>query len=294
MSMESKQAPPPPAGRGRPPFGYRMAQALGPSGSGRLEPDPETSTVVRRIFAEYLAGNSLQAIAAGLTADRVTRPSVHDRGRNPHHSGSAWSKGAVRGIIVNPRYTGRDGGAEDSADGLPPLISAEVFGGVQQLLSERGSAAKPVRDRHHAFRGLLRCALCRRLMQGTWNNNAPYYRCRVFLETADVERSDHPANIYLAENRVLRGVQQWFCDVASAPQVRLWIRAQSFVPGGRPERLDALTRALGLRRLDSGAQAAVFRELDTRLLYDPGRGTVRVRAGLLPGAPAFEGVLIVA
>ncbi|MGI5218277.1 recombinase family protein [Nocardia sp. CA-290969] len=33
-------------------------------------------------------------------------PSAHDRRRNPHRSGIAWSKGAVRTILTNPRYTG--------------------------------------------------------------------------------------------------------------------------------------------------------------------------------------------
>ncbi|MEV4158857.1 recombinase family protein [Nonomuraea dietziae] len=33
-------------------------------------------------------------------------PSAHDPARNRHRSGIAWSKGAVRAILTNPRYTG--------------------------------------------------------------------------------------------------------------------------------------------------------------------------------------------
>src|SRR5574341_1511437 len=33
-------------------------------------------------------------------------PSAHDRARNPHRHGTAWSKMAVRAILTNPRYTG--------------------------------------------------------------------------------------------------------------------------------------------------------------------------------------------
>ena len=81
---------------GRPPYGYRLADA-GPhphpakAADGRrlhkLEPDPETSWVVRRIFTEYLAGRGLFAIAEALTRDQVPSPSQHDPARNPHRTG---------------------------------------------------------------------------------------------------------------------------------------------------------------------------------------------------------------
>ena len=71
---------------GRPPYGYRIADA-GPhpnpakAADGKrlhkLEPDPETAWVVRRIFAEYLAGRGLFAIAERLTRDAISsRPSM--------------------------------------------------------------------------------------------------------------------------------------------------------------------------------------------------------------------------
>src|SRR3989442_1150487 len=101
---------------GRPPYGYRIADA-GPhpnpakAADGRrlhkLEPDPQTAWVIRRIFAEYLAGRGLFAIAEGLTRDRVPSPSQHDAARNTHRTGEGWAKSAVRAILRNPRYTGR-------------------------------------------------------------------------------------------------------------------------------------------------------------------------------------------
>jgi hypothetical protein len=281
---------------GRPPFGYRIAIADTVARERRLEPDPETSPVVRRIFTDYLSGLGLQAIAARLTAEDVTRPSVYDRVRNPHHNGSAWSKGAVRGIIVNPRYLGSGCQAEGSEPGeeyFPALVSADIFGNVQRLLSERGASAKSGQGRSHAFRGMLRCALCRRLMQGTWNNNAPYYRCRVFRETAEPEESDHPANVYLPESRMLRPLQCWLAEAVSAPAVRMWIRAQLASPLRRPaHRLEALQQALHLERLGPDARSAVYQALNTRLLYLPEQGVIQIRAGLLPGA-ASEGIVVV-
>ncbi|WP_091639659.1 recombinase family protein [Micromonospora pallida] len=55
----------------------------------------------------YGTGYGLFAIAEGLTANHVPCPSAHDRARNPHRSGIAWSKSAIRVILTNPRYTGR-------------------------------------------------------------------------------------------------------------------------------------------------------------------------------------------
>ncbi|MBI2704024.1 MAG: recombinase family protein [Actinobacteria bacterium] len=87
---------------GRPPYGYRLsdagahpnpAKAADGKRSHRLEPDPETAPVVRRIFAEYLDGRGLRSIAEGLTAEGIVSPSGHDPARNRHrqHSGGAWA-----------------------------------------------------------------------------------------------------------------------------------------------------------------------------------------------------------
>jgi site-specific DNA recombinase len=101
---------------GRPPYGYRLADA-GPHPNPakamdgrrlhRLEPDPVTAPVVKRIFREYLSGRGLFAIAEALTADGILSPSAHDRARNRHRTTVAWSKSAVRVVLTNPRYTGR-------------------------------------------------------------------------------------------------------------------------------------------------------------------------------------------
>jgi site-specific DNA recombinase len=54
----------------------------------------------------FLDGHGYLAIAERLTADQIPPPSGHDRARNPHRLGLAWSKSAVRAILANPRYTG--------------------------------------------------------------------------------------------------------------------------------------------------------------------------------------------
>ncbi|QXE33893.1 recombinase family protein [Streptomyces sp. GMY02] len=74
----------------------------------RLEPDPFPAAIVVQIFAEFLAGFGIFAIAQRLTAAGVPCPSAHDRARNRHRIAIAWSKSAVRAILTSPRYTGHE------------------------------------------------------------------------------------------------------------------------------------------------------------------------------------------
>ena len=80
---------------GRPPYGYRLADAgLHPNPSKaadgrrlhRLEPDPLTAPVVARIYREFLAGSGIYAIAEGLTRDGI--PSRRQRTRSATRTGA--------------------------------------------------------------------------------------------------------------------------------------------------------------------------------------------------------------
>src|SRR6266496_542966 len=172
---------------GRPPYGYLLIDA-GPHPNpakvvdGKrlhaLAIDERATTVVVRIFAEFLADAGIYAIAEGLTRDGIPCPSAHDPGRNRHRCGIAWSKGAVRAILTNPRYTGRQVWNRQRKDEVlldvhdvalghttkmrwneagkwiyseevvhPPIIDAETFQRAQDVLAARERAPSPVR--HH-------------------------------------------------------------------------------------------------------------------------------------------------
>jgi site-specific DNA recombinase len=100
---------------GRPPYGYRLADA-GPhpnpakAAAGqrmhRLEIDPEAGHAVELIFSMFLHGLGVTAIANRLNARGIPCPSAHDPSRNTHRSGAAWVGATVRAILQNPRYTG--------------------------------------------------------------------------------------------------------------------------------------------------------------------------------------------
>src|SRR5689334_11957541 len=205
---------------GRPPYGYQLVDAgphpnPGKAAEGkrlhRLDPDPVTAPVVRRIFAEYVAGRGMTSIARGLTQDGIACPSAYDRARNPHRHTQVWETTAIRAILQNPRYTGRQVwnrartdevliDVEDVALGHEnrhrwndpsqwawsrteshtPLISTDLYERAQRTVKTRGAIGKggkaPRRSRHaYLFRGLLRCGLCDRVMEGSVNHGRIYY-----------------------------------------------------------------------------------------------------------------------
>jgi site-specific DNA recombinase len=101
---------------GRPPYGYQLARTGAPHPNPEkarqgvqltgLVVDPETSELVKRIFAWRAQGFGFRAIASRLTVEGVPCPSGADRDRNQHRLGRAWSVGAVRAIVANPKYMG--------------------------------------------------------------------------------------------------------------------------------------------------------------------------------------------
>ena len=263
--------------RGRPPYGYRVLRPEDGSGF-RLEPDAGSAPVVRRIFAEYVEGRGLQAIAEGLTSDLVACPSAHDRGRNPHHEGVAWSKGAVRAILVNRRYAGED------AAGYPPLVDANVYDCAQQAFAarRRGQSHAERGERVYVFRGLLRCGWCRRLMQGTWNNDEPYYRCRFPENYASANRIAHPRNVYLRESRLVGPLEAWLASACSPRQVGDRLRSCTDPadrgPGGY---LDVLRRQLQHAGADSPEERQqLYTMLGLRLTYSPDDPAVQAKVTL--------------
>lgn len=87
-------------------YGYRKVHRLDAKGEaerGLREIDPDQAAIVRRIVAEYLAGDSPLAIARRLNAEGVPSP-----------SGARWNVSAINGdavrgsgILCNPIYVGQ-------------------------------------------------------------------------------------------------------------------------------------------------------------------------------------------
>jgi hypothetical protein len=129
--------------------------------------------VARRIFAEYLVGRGLKAIAEGLTRDDIPSPSAYDRSK------WVWSK--------EPAHQ--------------PLINPDDFDRVQALQRAKGSADERSlcrTPRGYALHGIMRCGICERKMQGSWNNGKAHYRCTFLSEYAAKNKVPHPTSTWTA------------------------------------------------------------------------------------------------
>jgi site-specific DNA recombinase len=248
---------------GRPPYGYRLAGAgphpnpnpnPNPSKAAegkrlhKLEPDPVTAPIVERIFTEYVAGRGMTSIASGLTRDGIACPSAYDRARNPHRHTQVWETTAVRAILQNPRYTGRQVwnrartdevliDVEDVALGHEnrhrwndpsqwawsrteshtPLISTDLYERAQHTVKTRGTSGDtgkaPRRSRYpYLFRGLLRCGLCDRIMAGSVNHGRIYYRCKASRDDVRQHGIAHPPVLYLRQESIIDPVDRFLTE----------------------------------------------------------------------------------
>jgi hypothetical protein len=250
-----------------------------------LVTDELTAPVVRRIFRRYADGVGLQGIAEELTADWVLSPSAHDRSRNPQHGGVAWSKGAVRAILVNPRYAGRPPrGPQTGPDLLPaypPLVDGKLFDEVQQAFATRRADRVTAGDtRTYVLRGRLRCALCGRLMQGTWNNAETYYRCRFPGAYAAANEIRHPRNVYLRECRLVEPLDAMLSSTV-ARRLAEHTASSRTRPGDANDELVAMRRRLHeLVDACPEERSRTYDMVKLRLTYSAVEGTVRARVGL--------------
>ncbi|GIF64143.1 putative recombinase [Asanoa ishikariensis] len=229
---------------GRPPYGYRLVDA-GPHPNvqharwgrrlQRLDLDPDTAAHVEWMFAQRLAGHSTAGIARALNARGVPPPSAHDRARNPHRSGTAWTLRTVASILANPRYTGRQVWNRQSVDhhetrpgdtsrlsrggrptrgwnprdqweisppgAHPALVSEADFLRVQQVTAL--AAPDDGNVNRYQLTGLVICGICGRRAEGHWVHGRARYRCRHGHTSANAPRPDRPKTLYVREDHLL-------------------------------------------------------------------------------------------
>lgn len=138
---------------GNVPFSYKSFLGYRKGADGKPEIDEEQAVIIRRIFAEYLAGKSLLDIAKGLTADEI--PTA--RGK------TNWSSARVQSILTNEKYKGdallqktyivdciskkskKNNGELPMyyvENNHPAIIERAVFDRVQEEVSRRNSKKK--------------------------------------------------------------------------------------------------------------------------------------------------------
>lgn len=135
------------------PFGYTIQ-------GGITRPHPQEADAVRYIFAQYLAGASLLAIAEDMTR----------QGIRYHQHTATWNKNMVKRILENTKYIG--------ADGYPPLVPDEDFAAAQRQRSDRNTYA-PLSAEIRPILDKIVCARCGgRLTRGTRSHGRVHWRCQ--------------------------------------------------------------------------------------------------------------------
>ncbi len=203
----------------------------------RLAIDPATTPIVREIFENYCFKNM------GL---REVRDDLNRRGA-PSPKNGPWARSSIRAILRNPKYTGyqvwgRQRRVKEFKNLLMPsagevrkkvwnppeewtwsqeptheaIIPKEWFAKVDKVAKNRASSRvgrsrknKKDKKRDYLFRGLIRCDICGRRLQTSFNNNMPYYRCLYKQDYGYVgEASKHPDAVYLRGDKLEEAIEK--------------------------------------------------------------------------------------
>ena len=168
----------------RTPYGYSRVMVYdGPKKRPTLEPDPDASRVVKRIFDMAEAGTGMLHIARALNDEGIASP-----------AGKLWSKNGIHFILRNEVYTGTliwGANAKDKAEpvriekAFPAIISKAKSQRVNSLMRSR--APKVINPRRvgstHLLSGLLKCKCNRALSaQVAKSGQFSYYVCQSIMK----------------------------------------------------------------------------------------------------------------
>ncbi len=169
-------------------LGYRLVD-------GRYIIKEDEAEIVRRIFAEYLAGSGYIKIAKRLNADNI-----------PTSNGPPWSANTVANILKNFNYTGnlwlqktyredfrtkmskKNRGERDAYKVIgthEPIIDIADFDRVQDIMAERAerfTKNEKTGFEHFDFTSKIRCALCNKNFNRITSRGEKYWMCRTYAK----------------------------------------------------------------------------------------------------------------
>ncbi len=160
------------ASRGFWSFQLRPLRLQQGDGAGRgqerptLEPDPDASRIVKRIFDMAEAGNGMVTITNTLNDECIANP-----------RGKLWGKTSAHAILINETYTGTlvwGANAKDNAEpvrvekAFPAIITKAQFGRVGKLMRSRAPKRSHPRrvGSTYLLGGLVKCKACNRALSG--------------------------------------------------------------------------------------------------------------------------------
>jgi hypothetical protein len=205
-------------------YGYRPV----PGKPGELAIVEEEAEIVRRIFADFVAGRTPRDIAGGLNQDKVRPPrgarwnasaingmAARSSGilRNSLYAGRiVWNKGRMVRDPDTGRRVSRPNPREDWQTVDAPqlaIVSPDTFAAAGARLAER-SIGKPTQHRRpkHLLSGMLRCGACGAGMSvnGVDRSGRTRIRCTAYAESGVCP---NPRTFYLdtVERAVVDGLK---------------------------------------------------------------------------------------
>lgn len=259
--------------RSKCPYGYRYTPGDKKAGAlGRLEVDPDTAPIVRRIFTRLAAGASSLKVASELTADGVPthqgRPFWHDStirkiARNPTYAGTAyWVRFKnVHTPAGKTRLVRNEDPTTAFALEVPAIVTCELADAAHAALAGNQKHAKRNAKRDYLLSGgLVSCGVtlehgeeCGHTMMGISDGRSPtYYAYRCVCYTPDGKRIQH----YVPGAALEAAVWAALCAALADPSAVL-ADAQALADASRQQAQDAEAE---LRRLERAAA-----EITTRL-----------------------------
>jgi DNA invertase Pin-like site-specific DNA recombinase len=178
------------------PLGYQRGS------DGKYEINTEEAEVVRSIFDKFLAGAPFADIAYELNARGVKTK-----------SGGEWNKGSFHRMLRNERYIGTYIFGETVIEnGIPPIISKEIFYKVQQKLKMKQTNSRRRSPASYILTGKLFCGHCGSPMVGVSGTSKSgalhcYYVCQARLKEKTCKKKNVPKE--WIEDRVIDSIRQY-------------------------------------------------------------------------------------
>jgi site-specific DNA recombinase len=239
----------------------------------RLVPDPEQAPVVAEIFALWMKGLGVTAIADLLNEREVPSPTA----TNPRlNSRSDWAKSTLHSLLRNPTYTGKavwdrlDNATRRELGGTAPrraedewivceaahesLVSDELFASAQDRLRTKSKATgHPRRGQPvHLLSGMVRCASGHASLSAYGNvaKGHTYYRCSYGVDygrVAAAKIEGHGVSCNCREDLLLPFVERFFSERVFGP-MRLDLLAEQLDVQAQASRSDGKAARARLSR----------------------------------------------
>ncbi len=238
------------------PYGYnRVMVQDGAKKRPTLELDPDTSTVVKRIFDMSEAGSGMVDITRALNDDGIASP-----------GGKLWGKTGVHKVLTNEAYTGtliwgvssKDGADPVQVDkAFPAIVSKTQFQRVGRQLRRRAPKVRHPRRVGSSFllSGMVKCKTCGGALTGGYSKGGqfPYYVCQSLMRRGKEACTTPRLAARSFEEKVVRKIRS---NILTDSNIRALVKVvdeqMDGVAGEHRKRLEAIQSELSdvRRRLD--------------------------------------------